>query len=375
MAPLVDRRRLFDALHALSLLDAARSDTTLAELALAHRRARESGAEPARPTPIGLREFFARFHDHYREEQAATRSGVRWAAGILCRALGPAMPMEALSLADVLAAAEPIRATRTYNGFVKIVGTALRWGNREGLVDLPFADSLKRRPEPFREPVFFAPEKVERIFRVAEAAPGSHYAAAGLRLTLGFFAGVRSVEIERAVWEDLNLDEGVLRIPRPKGYTNGQRPRLVELEGNAVAWLRRWRRWTTGQRRGRDPHGPIVPRPQLFAAWKVAHLAPMGLSWGNDAPHGMPSAKPGRNAKDDREAGPPREGRSGAIENCRSGNVMRHTYATMHVGAFRNAASTALNLGHGHSTEMLERHYRGLVPKTVAQRYWTIFPS
>ena len=159
MAPLVDRRRLFDALHALSLLDAARSDTTLAELALAHRRARESGAEPGRPPPIQLREFFERFHDHYRAEQSATRSGVRWAARILCKALGPAMPMEALSGADILAAAEPIRATRTYNGFVKLVGTALRWGNREGLVDLPFADSLKRRPEPFREPVFFAPEK------------------------------------------------------------------------------------------------------------------------------------------------------------------------------------------------------------------------
>ena len=341
MAPLADRRRLFDALHALSLLDAARCDTTLSELALAHRRARESGAEPGRTPPIGLREFFERFHDHYRKEQSATRSGVRWAARILCRALGPAMPMEALSAGDVLAAAEPIRATRTYNGFVKLVGTALRWGNREGLVDLPFADSLKRRPEPFREPVFFAPEKVERIFRVAEAEPGSHFAAAGLRLTLGFFAGVRSVEIERAVWEDLNLDEGVLRIPRPKGWTNGQKPRLVELERNAVAWLRRWRRWTTGQRRGRVPHGPIVPRPQLFTAWKGAHLAPAGLSWDNDTDH----------------------------------NVMRHTYATMHVGAFRNAASTALNMGHGQSTDMLEKHYRGLVPKTIAQRYWTIFPK
>ena len=317
-APLADRRRLFDALHALSLLDEARCDTTLAELALAHRRAREIGAEPGRPPPVALREFFERFHDHYRAEQAATRRGVRWAARILCRALGPAMPMEALSLADVLAAAETL-----------------------GIVDLPFAGSLRRRPEPFREPVFFAPEKVERIFRVAESAPGSHYAAAGLRLTLGFFAGVRSVEIERAAWEDLNLDEGVLRIPRPKGYTNGQRPRLVELEGNAVAWLRRWRRWTIGQRRGRAPHGPLVPRPQLFAAWKGAHLAPAGLSWGNDAAH----------------------------------NVMRHTYATMHVGAFRDAAATALNLGHGRSTETLERHYRGLVPRTVAQRYWTIFPK
>jgi len=339
--PLFERRRLFDALHALSLLDEARSDVTLTELALAHRRAREAGAEPGRSPPVTLREFFVRFHDHYRPEQTATRGGVRWAGRILCKALGPAMPMQALTAGDVLAAAAPIRAARTYNGFVKLVGTALRWGNREGLFDLPFAGSLKRRPVAYQEPVFFPPDKVERIFRVSEAAPGSHFAAAGMRLTLGFFAGVRSVEIERAAWEDLNLEEGVLRIPRPKGWTNGQKPRLVELEENAVAWLRKWRRWTTGQRRGHEPHGALVPKPQLFTGWKDEHLEPAGLSWGNETAH----------------------------------NVMRHTYATMHVGAFRDAAATALNLGHGHSTEMLERHYRGLVPMSVAVGYWKIYPN
>jgi hypothetical protein len=47
----------------------------------------------------------------------------------------------------------------------------------------------------------------------------------------------------------------------------------------------------------------------------------------------------------------------------------------MHVAAFRDAAATALNIGHGRSTEMLERHYRGLVPQAVAERYWRIRPS
>ena len=341
VAPLFDRERLFDALNALALLETARSGTTLTELALAHRRARRSGAAPASRPPLALRAFFERFHDHYREEQRATRAGVRWAAKRLCEALGPALPMEALRAQDVLEAAAPFASDRTFNGFVKIVGTALRWGRREGLVDLDFADGLRRRPEAFREPAFFPPEKVERIFRAAESAPGPHPAGVGMRLTLGFFAGVRSVEIERARWEDLNLDEGVLRIPRPKGYTNGARPRLVELEENAVAWLRAWRRWTTGRRRGRPPHGPLVPRPRMFADWKRATLEPDGLSWGNDAAH----------------------------------NVMRHTYATMHVGAFRNAPATALNLGHGLSSDLLERHYRGLVSRAVARTYWRIFPS
>ncbi|MBQ9727644.1 MAG: hypothetical protein IJV65_09095 [Kiritimatiellae bacterium] len=341
VAPLFDRRRLFDALHALAMLDAAGCDTTLSELALAHERARRAGAEPGRPEPLTLRAFFERFHDHYREEQTATRGLVRWAARVLCRALGPEMPVEALSAADVREAAVPFASARTYNGFVKIVGTALRWGNREGLTDLAFAGSLERRPTTCREPAWFPPGKVEKIFRASEAAPGPLLAAVGMRLSLGFFAGVRSVEIERAAWEDLDLDGAVLRIPRPKGYTSGRRPRLVELEANAVAWLRRWRRWTTVRRRGRPPAGPLVPRPDLFTRWKRETLEPAGLSW----------------------------------DGGRTRNVMRHTYATMHVGAFRNAAATALNLGHGRSTDMLEKHYRGLVPKAVASAYWNIFPS
>ena len=341
VAPLFERGRLLDALHALSMLDEARCDTTLAELALAHRRALEAGAEARRPAAIALGEFFARYRDHYREEQTAARGRARWAAGVLCRALGPELPVQALAAGDVLAAAEPLKAARTFNGFVKTVGAALRWGNREGLVERGAAVLPARRPEICREPVFFGAEKVERIFRAAEAAPGPHRAAAGMRLALGFFAGVRSAEIERAAWEDLDLDGGLLRIPRPKGWTAGRKPRLVELEANAVAWMRKWLRWTAGRLRGRGPHGPIVPEPRLFARWKREVLEPAGLSWGTG------------------------EAR----------NVMRHTYATMHVGAFRDAAATALNLGHGRGTDLLERHYRGLVARREAERFWKIFPA
>ena len=338
VVPLFERRRLFDALNALALLDEAHDDTSLSELALAWKR---GAAETAGRPSLSLREFFDRFLAHYREEQTATRNHMRWMVRALCKALGPAMPLAALRREDVMGALEPFRSARSWNGLLSDVVTAIRWGNREGLCDLPFVATLKARPVEFREPSWFPPDKVERILRMAEAHPGDHRAAAGMRLSLGFFAGVRSVEAERASWEDLDLDGAVLRIPRPKGWTSGMKPRIVELERNAVAWLRRWWRWTQGRRRGRAPHGPVVPRPPLFSEWKKAWLAPVGLSWGRDE----------------------------------DANVMRHTYATMHVGAFRDAAATALNLGHGHSTALLERHYRGLVAKDMAEKYWTIMPG
>ena len=85
----------------------------------------------------------------------------------------------------------------------------------------------------------------------------------------------------------------------------------------------------------------IVPGEWRVKEWKRAKLAPLALSWGNDANH----------------------------------NVMRHTYATMHVAAFRNPGATALNLGHGRSLEKLDRHYKGLYSNAAATAYWKILPA
>ncbi|MBQ3811106.1 MAG: site-specific integrase [Kiritimatiellae bacterium] len=329
---------LFDALNALALLDAARCDTTLSELALAWRRS--GRARPDRPRLV-LREFFGRYAARFAPEQTCSRALARSLGNLFCRALGPDLPVEALRAGDVAAVLDRYRTPRSRDGMADRIRTALRWGAREGFCDPRLAEAVPRTPVPFEEPSFFLPDRVERIFRAVEAHPGETSCAAGVVLTLGFFAGVRTVEIARASWEDLDLPGAVLRIPRPKGWTSGMRPRLVELEKNAVAWLGHWRRWTSARRRGREPRGPMAPDLRRFAGWKKAWLEPAGDSWGRSD----------------------------------HANVMRHTYATMHVGAFRNAAATALNLGHGRSTDMLEEHYRGLVAKAVAEQYWRIFPK
>ena len=347
-APLRDRRAVFDALNALSMLDAAGSDTTLSELALAWKRgwAASGGgdASGARPPPLALKELFERHSAHYREEQVATKRNLRRTMLALCRALGPALPVATMTERDVAAALVRFGNAKTHNGHVRNLATALRWAVREGLLppDAPLAGwRFALKPEPFREPEFFPPLKVERIMRIAEAHPGSAEAAVGMRLAMGFFAGVRSAEMERARWEDLDLAGGAMRVPRPKGWTSGTRPRIVELERNAVLWLGKWKEWTTARLGGRELRGPVVVAPKLFAEWKKARLEPEGLSWGRE----------------------------------RAQNVMRHTYATMHVAAFRDAAATALNLGHGKSVRTLERHYMGLASRAAGREYWRIVPT
>jgi len=341
MARYASRPGMLDALHAMAILDggdggATAQTPTLTELALAHlREARGRGR--VRP-PLALGELFERCAARYAPEQTRSRAALRGAARFFERALGAETPVDELRPERVAAALARYRSPETWNSQFRRLRLALNWAVREGLIDASPVAGLAPRRVDWREPVWFAPERVERILRAAEAHPGPVEAGVGAFLAMGFLAGVRTAEILRARWEDLDLDGGVLRIPRPKGFTRGRRPRLVELEPNAVAWLRRWRDWTAAHAGGAAA-GRIVRNEHGIRDWKARRLAPEDLR--GTAAH----------------------------------NAARHTYATMHVAAFRNAAATALNLGHGRSTEMLERHYRGLVPQGVAEAYWRILPS
>ena len=337
LARYADAPSLLDALHAMAVLDGVPGAATLTELAAAHLR-RHGGAARLRP-PLTLRDLFEGRRGEYAPGQARSIAALDAAARFFCRRLGADAPVAELSDERVARALEGCASADTWNSLFRRLRLALNWAVRERMLDRSPIRSLRPRRSDWREPAFFLPDRVERIFRTAEAHPGPREAAVGMRLAMGFFAGVRTAEILRARWEDVRIEEGLLRIPRPKGFTSGQRPRLVELEENAREWFRLWRDWSAAA--GGPPSGLIVEQPFRFREWKARWLAPAGDSWGNDAAH----------------------------------NVMRHTYATMHVGAFRNAPATALNLGHGRATDLLERHYRGLAPRAAALAYWDIRPG
>lgn len=227
--------------------------------------------------------------------------------------LGNGMLFDALHALSILEGVKaPTTLTELASQYTRRIRTALRWGVREHLITNRVAEDIRPTPERYKQPGFFKPDRVARIMRTAEEHPGEARAAAGITLTLGFFAGIRTVEIARAVWDDIKEEEKIVRIPQPKGYTRGVRARVVELEDNAVAWIRFWK--DEARRAGKVLRGKVVETPRSFCGWKKTYLEPNGDSWGNDEAH----------------------------------NVMRHTYATMHVGAFRDLKATALNLGHPH---------------------------
>lgn len=122
-----------------------------------------------------------------------------------------------------------------------------------------------------------------------------------------------------------------------EGHANGARPGLVELEQDALEWLKVFSKEPGGVPRV----GPLVPPPRAITDWKRANFVPEGIGWDG---------------------------------GCHR-NAMRHAYATMHVAAFRNPPATALNMGHGRSPAVLERHYMGLAAKKKAEAYWKIVPG
>ena len=55
-------------------------------------------------------------------------------------------------------------------------------------------------------------------------------------------------------------------------------------------------------------------------------------------------------------------------------NALRHSFASYHLAHFKNAADTALQLGH-HDSRITFAHYRELVKPKEAERYWNIKPA
>jgi integrase len=57
------------------------------------------------------------------------------------------------------------------------------------------------------------------------------------------------------------------------------------------------------------------------------------------------------------------------------GDVLRHTYASMHYAKFKNGPLTVHNLGHGVSMTMFKQRYHARVREADALAFWQIFPK
>ena len=143
-------------------------------------------------------------------------------------------------------------------------------------------------------------------------------------IAIGVFAGLRRAEIERLDWSEIDFESGLIEVTAQKSKT-AQR-RFVTLQPNLREWLLPLRRLK----------GNVTPALGFRESFEHAREAAGITDWPD--------------------------------------NALRHSFASYHLAHFKNAASTALELGH-HDSRITFAHYRELVKPKEAARYWNIRPS
>ncbi len=140
--------------------------------------------------------------------------------------------------------------------------------------------------------------------------------------SIGAFAGLRTAEIERLDWREVDFGAGLIEVKASKAKTATRR--LVTIQPNLAAWLVTYKE-------------------------KKGAVCPVGLR---------------HKLLEDRERAEPRKEWPS--------NALRHSFGSYHLAQFKDAAALALQMGN--SPAMIFRHYRELVRPADAEKYWKLVP-
>ncbi len=223
---------------------------------------------------------------------------------------------------------------RNRNNYRTALVTLFKWAEAEGRVlanQLDFAKVAKAKEDDF-EIEIFKPQEMAKLLQAVQVNPEDlppgynkrHALRSGLlaMLVLGGFAGMRTAEIQRQKWEDVNLERGFIRVTAGKGGTASKR--LIPISDNLRAWLSVC-----------DRESDVCcdyPRP-WDALSRVARRA--GVEWKH--------------------------------------NALRHSFVSYRVALAQNVSQVALESGN--SPRMIFQHYRELVTTDEAKAWFSILPS
>lgn len=140
---------------------------------------------------------------------------------------------------------------------------------------------------------------------------------------LALLAGVRPEEADRLQWSDIDLDRGMVTVDAAASKVRSRR--IIHLMPAAVAWLK------SARKLGAEMGVPRITRRRYLRAVR----AKLGFEkWPTD--------------------------------------LLRHTAASYLLAHHQDAGKVALELGN--SPAVLFRHYRELVTREAAERFWNLKP-
>ena len=143
-------------------------------------------------------------------------------------------------------------------------------------------------------------------------------------VAIGAFAGLRTAELCRLDWREINLQRGFIEVTAKNAKSS--RRRLVKIEPCLDAWLRPLARESGSVTRGAVHYCDLRKKAMFRAGLK---------EWPK--------------------------------------NALRHSFASYHIAHFSDAAKLALQMGHT-TTSLIFAHYREVVHPETAAEYWQIAP-
>ena len=139
------------------------------------------------------------------------------------------------------------------------------------------------------------------------------------------FAGIRPEEITRLQWEAIHLDEDCIIIGGDVAKTRSHR--IIPIESNLADWLK-----TVPEK---ERTGSITPSNWAKKYQIVRKISGIGK---------------------------------------RQQDILRHTFASAHLAAYSDFNTLQAAMGHG-TTEMILKHYKALMKKPEAVKFWSVRPD
>ena len=223
------------------------------------------------------------------------------------------------------------RTWKTYNNHLGDIKTFMGWcakPEQAFIAASPLVGMEKLKPD-WKDPEFMRPAAVAKLFAYLYRRREDPVVRTDLAYAvLSFFCGMRTSEIERVADGEgsirIDLNDRFIRVVKPKGVTNGIRPRCFRIPDTAYAWMSAFDFIQAAQ------------TPNLRFRKKMMRYA-------KDAGVKVPT------------------------------NAGRHTFITMHTAAFHdpNLLSSIV----GNSETVRSNSYDGVTSEKEGKEYFTLTPE
>jgi integrase len=212
-------------------------------------------------------------------------------------------------------------ALRTRLNYQRDIGNLYGFAIKHGFCATNPTERLEKITLDDKPPGILTIAQASRLLDAAERTEG------GVMLpyvAIGLFSGLRASELAALDWSEVSLAERTIEVVARKAKTRARR--IVTMSDNLAEWLQPYARTS----------GPVASTEGLAEKWERVRAAAKIDPWPK--------------------------------------NALRHSFASYHVAAHKNAPHTSLEMGHDNPQQLFAA-YRELVKPTDAAKYWTLRPA